>query len=538
MKLKTNLLLVFIICVASFTYAQDWKVYPYEPSGQVAFPVDEGRHTSEPIEWWYSAGHVVGQNSGKNYSFMYTFFHYPQFGYDGFRILNITDDDTGTFYQDVKPVTYTTLSTTDFNIEATVLLGGTEYWRNKVDGMLVPIPFEYELSAASATEGLDLEFVTLKRPLILGDDGYLDQGLANYTYYYSQTKNDVTGNITVAGVSEPVIGTGWIDRQYGDFNPLTGEKYEWFSMQLSNGMDINLWNIFTATRQIPDTEKYKILSAYVDESTQYTSSDFEIERLAFNCMPDDMMCYSKQWRLTSTTNNLDLIISTQHDNTEVQLPFRFFEGATTITGTVNGNPVTGIGFAELLHDYQNPEVTITSPNGGVYDTAMPISWTLTNPDDGRPVFYDLEYSVDNQANFLPVVQGLTDTFYLWTNPTLLTGDDVWFKVIAYSIDGTLTNTIISPTSSSAFITLSTQNIEENKIQLYPNPVDDILTLEFNTNLNDVVYEIIDLNGRLIFKSKKLSTSNIEIKAEHLTSGLYYIKVHHDVIETVLKFIKK
>ena len=65
-----------------------------------------------------------------------------------------------------------------------------------------------------------------------------------------------------------------------------------------------------------------------------------------------------------------------HTTTEVQLPFRFFEGATTISGTIDGQAVTGIGFAELLHAYEDPDIEITSPAGGVYDTSVPISWQL------------------------------------------------------------------------------------------------------------------------------------------------------------------
>lgn len=533
MKLKISLL-VLVLSLVSVCNAQDWKTYPYNPAGQVAFPLDEGRHSAEPIEWWYTAGHVVGQTTGKNYSFMCTYFYYSQFGYDGFRILNITDEDTGVFFQDVKPVTYTTLSTTSLDIEATVFLAGNEFLRNKKDGSNQPIPFEYELLSEYGSTSLALDFETLKRPLILGDDGYLDQGLANYTYYYSQTKNDVNGVLSLNGVTENIIGTAWIDRQYGNFNPLTGEKYEWFSMQLSNGMDINLWNIFTTDRQIPNTDKYKILSAYVDESTQYTISDFQIERLGFNCMPDEVMCYSKQWRLTSTVNNLDLTISTLHDNTEVQLPFRFYEGATSITGTVNGVAVTGIGFAELLHSYENPDITITSPVG-VYDTSMPITWDLNNPDDGRPVYYDLEYSIDNQVTFLPIVQNVTTPSYLWENPTINNGDEVWFKIIAHSVDGTLINTFI--TSSSSSTTLSNDDMIQQEFKIYPNPVKDVLTLEFSSS-EEKTFEIIDANGRIIFQSQTINTENFKLDTKTFSVGLYFVRVNSRGKQTLLKFIKQ
>ena len=534
MKFRIHL---FIICLFTtvFVTAQDWKVYPYTPPGQVAFPVDEGRHVTEPIEWWYTAGHVVGQNSGKSYSYMYTFFHYPQSTFDGFRILNITDDDTGTFYQDVLPLNYTTLSTTEFDVEASVFTAGVESWRNKLDGGNQPIPFEYELFANTGTAGLDIELVTTKRPLILGDDGYLNQGIVNYTYYFSQTANTVTGNLTFNGITEPVVGTAWIDRQYGNFNPLTGEKYEWFSLQLSNGMDLNLWNIFTPDRLIPDDEKYKILSAYVDESTQYTTDDFQIERLAFNCMPDDLMCYSKQWRLTSPVNNLDLIISTLHDNTEVQLPFRFYEGATSVTGTVNGVAVTGIGFAELLHAYEDPTITITSPINGTYDPSSPITWDLDNPDDGRPVFYDLEYSDDNQNTFNSIATDLTNSSYLWDTTPLVNGDDVIFRITSRSIDGELSTMTLSPIATLA--TLSLTHSDLGKLKTYPNPVSEILKVDLGTILSGS-FTIVDVKGRMVTKTTISNKQVLEIDTTELQSGVYILN-----IETVkgvfnLRFIKQ
>jgi len=536
MKLKANLLLLLLVS-CTLCVAQDWKTYPHTPTGSlVSFAIDEGRHALEPIEWWYTSGQITGDTSGKTYSYMLTYFYYPQSGFDGFRILNITDHSNGEFYQDVKPVNYTTLSTSELDIEASVFLGGTEYWRNKEDSGNNAIPFEYEVFASTASVTLDIELVTTKRPLILGDDGYLDQGSVNYTYYYSQTENDLVGSFTFDGTTENITGTAWIDRQYGDFNPLTGEKYEWFSLKLSNGMDINLWNIFTPNRMIPDIPEYRILSAYVDESTQYTEADFEIERLQFFCTTDEVNCYSKQWRLTSAINNLDLTITSLFETTEVQLPFRFFEGALSITGTVNGLAVTGEGFAELLHYYEHPDISLTSPTGGIYDTSVPISWDLNNPDDGRPVFYDLEYSIDNQNSFLPIVSGLTDPTYLWENPSINQNDDVWFKVISYSVDGVLTSTIISDSSSSA--TLSLQEFNPNGVKLYPNPVANRLFLQFDNQVSDLSYEIIDINGRIIFNNERRSTNLVEINTSALQQGVYFIRIYSDSVEDFLKFIKK
>lgn len=536
MKLKIKLFLFFLL-VSVIGTAQDWKTYPHTPTGSVlSFPTDEGRHAAEPIEWWYQSGHFTGDTSGKEYSYMLTYFYYPESGFDGFRILNITDHSDGSFYQDVKPLNYTVLSTTALDIEANVFLGGTEFWRNLKDGSNNTIPFEYEAYAAAAGVSLAIELVTTKRPLILGDDGFLDQGSVNYTYYYSQTNNTLTGSFTINGTTENITGTAWIDRQFGNFNPLTGEAYEWFSLQLSNGMDINLWNIFTTTNTIPDTPEYRILSAYVDESTQYTESNFEIERLQFFCTPDAVNCYAKQWRLTSTNNNIDLTITALYETTEVQLPFRFFEGALEITGTVNGVPVTGVGFAELLHTYEDPEVAINSPSGGIYDVSQPISWDLNNPDDGRPVFYEIEYSTDNQNTFLPIASGLTQTSYLWQNPPLNENDEVWFKIIAYSVDGALTSTTISDAASMA--TLALTNFSNTVLKAYPNPATQILNVDMSDMVSNINYEVLDISGKVVLRGSEQQVNGLKLDVVALARGIYFVRLETEKNEDFIKFIKK
>ncbi len=543
MNFKT-VLLIFICLITSLSFSQAWKTDPYEPVGEIAFPLDEGRHATESVEWWYTSGHFTGDTSTKEYSFMLTYFYYPQtfgiFSFDGFRILNITDEATGTFYQDTQPVNYSTMSEIDLNIETT-LVSGTEFLRNKLDVSNDRLPFQYELSASSLISNISFDLETIKRPLIVGGDGLFDQGLANYTYYYSQTKNTLTGSFTLNGNTENVTGTAWIDRQYGNFNPFSGEKYEWFSLQLDNGTDLNLWNIFTANREIPNNAKYKILSAYVDEAqnTQYTINDFEIERLEYFFTPDNLKSYSKKWRLTSVSKNIDLVITARHESTEVnitQLSFRFFEGSLDVTGTINGISVTGVGFGELLHNYEHPDVDMANPTGGFYNTSTPITWTLNNPDDGRPLKYDLEYSIDNKSTFLPIATGLTTPSYTWDGSGINNGNDVWFKVKAYSVDNTLSSEIISSSSSS--VTLSKLDFKDKMVMFYPNPVEEELTVVLQESLIDGVIEIIDINGRTILKTKVGSNNIYKIDTQLLIQGVYFFKISSNGVTSVEKIIKK
>ena len=523
-----------MVLISRYGYSQDWKTFPYKPAGSaISFPKDEGRHSAEPIEWWYNSGQLKGAVSGKTYSYMLTYFYYPASGFDGFRILNIADDASGNVYEETRPLNYTTLSATQLDIQAKVYGRANENWSNKVDGNGNLIPFEYTIRAASAAGGLNLECKSLKRPLLPGDDGYLDQGDNSYTYYYSQTSNTVTGKLTLNGVTEDVTGTCWIDRQYGNFNPFTEEKYEWFQLQLSNGMDINLWNIFTAQNTIPDNEKYRIQAVYVDESTQYTISDFNIERLAFNWMADSAMCYSSKWRLTSSKNNLDLIITSKNDDSEITLPFRFFEGATTVSGTVNGQAVTGVGFAELLHSYEHPKLTIKNPAGEIFDTGLPISWQLLNADAGRPVTYDIEYSINDKATFTPIVKDIKDTFYLWNNPPLSEGNSIWFKITAKSIDGKLKGAVVSA-SPAAVMPGSDDSLV---IKVFPNPVTSNLSIVSGLTANNAQGKIIDIGGRTIRVIPGNLFSN-KIDVSFLQPGVYFLKIDMPERQVILKFIKK
>lgn len=544
MKSKITLYLLFFIVSLSLS-AQDWKTYPHTPSGGslISFPTDEGRHAAEPVEWWYTSGHFTGNTSGKEYSYMLTYFYYPVtvsiFNFEGFRILNITDETTGAFYQDTQPIfSYSSMSETELDI-ATTFTTGAEFWRNKLDGSSNAVPFQYELSASSSVASINFDLDTTKRPLILDGDGYFNQGLANYTYYYSQTANTLTGSFTLNGTTENVSGTAWIDRQYGDFNPFTGEKYEWFSLQLDNGTDLNLWNVFTADRTIPNDPKYKILAAYVDESTQYTISDFEIERMEYFFTADNQKSYSKKWRLTSVSKNIDLIITANHTTSEVditQLSFRFFEGSITISGTIDGNVVNGVGFAELLHDYEKPDVSITNPLAGTYDTSLPITWDLNNPDDGRPVYYDLEYSIDNKVSFNTIVTGLTNNSYLWDGSGMSNGDLVWFKIKSYSIDNTLESEIISAAAST--VTLALNRFELEEIKIYPNPVIDELYIDLPNVFNAGSIKIFDIDGRLLGQESINKTGAHNLNTAYLSKGMYILKFESNNFKEFIKFIKK
>ena len=529
-------LLTFLVLFSYSGFCQDWKKYPYTPEESlISFPKDEGRHTSEIAEWWYSTGQVTGNTTGNKYSYVVIYFYGPQAGFDGFRLLNIMNEDTGEKYFDSKPISYSKLSTENLDLEVTGLfIPKTEFFRNQLDNDNKIIPFKYDIFSATSNTELELKLNTTKRPLILGENGKFDQGSSSYTYYYSHTGIEVTGKIKFFDISEEVSGTGWIDRQYGDFDRNADERYEWFSAQLSNGMDLNFWNVFAADYSIPDNLKFKMMSSYVDENKQFFTKDFTLERIGYFCTPDGEKCYSKQWRVISEENNIDLLITSNKENSEVSLPVRFYEGATTISGTVNGVSVTGIGFTELLHTYDSPLLELSYPTEGIYNSTENISWKLDNPDDGNPLLYDVAYSIDDKQTFTNIAEGITDLFFKWENPTVNEGENIWFKITGYSVDKTIAGSVISSMSSS--VTLSVETFEKNNLVLYPNPGKNTLKIDFPAMVNSVYYEISDLHGRLILKSEENNTNEVQIDIQNFKSGLYVLKLKNEKKVMHAKFL--
>ena len=524
-------------------YPQEWKSYPYHPDGGVfEFPADEGRHPETTTEWWYLTGHLEGLETGTHYSFMLTYFYFPYAGYDGFRILNLANEDTGEFYDDMQIVNYTGLSTDSLMIDAWMVLENrSESWRHRTDSTGHVIPFEYEMSAMSAAGSVDLKVVSLKPPVYLGDSGYFRQGASSFTYYYSQTQNAITGSLSIQGTEEEVSGTGWIDRQFGQFNTLSAERYEWFSVQLSNSMELNVWNLFTGDNQLPDSPAFKHITIIDEEANQMTTDDFDLERLAYFFTPDSVMCYSERWRLRVPMHQIDLVIESKHRNNEVQFPFRFYEGSTTISGMVDGTTVTGQGFAELVKGYQQPQIKMNAPAGGHWNPADPISWQLLNPDDGNPLRYDLEYTADTLTGFSMIGQGITDTFDIWENPPVADDEEYWLRVRGFSADTTIAaySDILKVIVQSSGTSTKDQpggDALNHSLQVFPNPADDQLFIALPRPGEEYHFQIIDAGGKVVMEQSLLHSGEIGTLDIHLLEpGFYILKVIHGQEGTALPF---
>lgn len=76
---------------------------------------------------------------------------------------------------------------------------------------------------------------------------------------------------------------------------------------------------------------------------------------------------------------------------------------------------------------------------------------------------------------------------------------------------------------------------EITFSLYPNPVDNILTIEKLDGANKI--EIYNVVGKLLKTVNKISTPVVTINTADLTSGIYFVIVHNNGSAQSTKFIK-
>ncbi|MDW5290819.1 T9SS type A sorting domain-containing protein [Formosa sp. PL04] len=92
------------------------------------------------------------------------------------------------------------------------------------------------------------------------------------------------------------------------------------------------------------------------------------------------------------------------------------------------------------------------------------------------------------------------------------------------------------TSKKETLSISNNTDTETKFLVYPNPVSDIITIDFNST-STAKMQIIDYLGKTVI-SDEIQNGTKSIDLSHLSSGLYFIKVSNQQETFTRKIIKK
>lgn len=113
---------------------------------------------------------------------------------------------------------------------------------------------------------------------------------------------------------------------------------------------------------------------------------------------------------------------------------------------------------------------------------------------------------------------------------------VFYRSIA-DAGGSVSPSVQQPVLS---FTVSTDDINDRDLSasIYPNPGKTIVTLSIQkANLENVSYQLFDVNGKLL-RNQKVNYFQEEISLEHLSNGIYLLKVvDRNVAHKTFKIIK-
>ena len=76
------------------------------------------------------------------------------------------------------------------------------------------------------------------------------------------------------------------------------------------------------------------------------------------------------------------------------------------------------------------------------------------------------------------------------------------------------------------------------IKVYPIPAKDDLTLELLKNSQDIQLEIVDVNGRVVLSKQYQEQKQIQVSVEHLTTGVYFVKINSSKGLQTVKMLKE
>lgn len=319
------------------------------------FPADHGPHPDYQTEWWYYTGNLATED-GRRFGYQLTFFRralvppdqrtdrLSDWGADQIYMAHFALSDIGAddFYSFER-----------FSRSAADLAGAQSLpYRVWLDHWTAEeiAPDTYRLFAEQDGVVLDLVLSSAKPPILQGIDGYSQKGPdpGNASYYYSLTRLVSDGTVTVNGDRYPITGLSWMDHEYSTSALSAGQVgWDWFSLQLDDGSDIMVYQIRRDDGTVDPFSKGSFADADANTTLLRFGADYTITVLDTWRSPRTNAEYPARWQITIPSQGIDLIVEPLMANQELSVSFNYWEGAVRITGTVNGQPVSGYGYVEM-----------------------------------------------------------------------------------------------------------------------------------------------------------------------------------------------
>ncbi len=298
----------------------------------IHLPADISPHANS-MEWWYFTGHLWDSNR-RRFGFEVSFFQTNVAGQTAYMAHFAVSDPQAKehLYDQRLQVAARRAETLDLEV------GGWRLWRER-DG--------YRMQAAFSGAACDLAATARKPAAIHNGDGIIDMGGDGWSYYYSETRMEVSGSLKMGSEDFAVEGLGWHDHQWGDFDVFASEGWDWFSLQLEDGTELMLFVLRTR-----DSGRQMTGCTFVDrDGCARRLERFELKSHRTWESPHTGGVYPLDWTLSVPEIELEAEILATFDDQEMDSRTStlntYWEGEVTVSGTKRGKAVAGLGYVEL-----------------------------------------------------------------------------------------------------------------------------------------------------------------------------------------------
>jgi predicted secreted hydrolase len=346
---------IAVLCALALLAGNLEPFRPALPGYRYEFPRDFFNHPEYRTEWWYYTGNVHTAK-GRRFGFELTFFRQ---GLD-------RDSKVGNVW-DARDVWLAHLALSDidgkrfFHTERLKRSGpglaGAEQTQSRVWNGNWQATWSQDghehLQAIADQFAFDLALKPVKPPVIHGVNGISQksEGLGNASHYFSQTRLETRGRLSVDGTAYEVEGLSWMDHEFFT-NQIAADQsgWDWLSLQLNDGSELMLYRL---RRKDGSADPYSS-GTYVDPRGHAT----HLDRDAFALVPGQTWTsptsggrYPLFWTIRVPALGLNLQLRTSLPDQELtgnsKASPTYWEGAIEVAGTRQGKTVAGTGYLEM-----------------------------------------------------------------------------------------------------------------------------------------------------------------------------------------------
>ncbi|MFN3596539.1 MAG: lipocalin-like domain-containing protein [Rubricoccaceae bacterium] len=322
------------------------------------FPDDFGPHPDFRTEWWYLTGNLrATDGSARDYGFQFTLFRNAlvppaarsrgrasAWAADQLYLAHVALSDlaAGRFFHDER-----------LERGAAGLAGARadpfRVWLGPLDLRLAPgrtvgeaIPMRLRAEAGGAAYDLTLQ--PLKPIAFHGERGLSQKGdrPGDASYYFSFTRMEARGTVTVDGKAVAVQGLAWMDREWFT-NALAEDQvgWDWFALHLDDGRDLMVYQLRRPDGSFDPRSKGLLVEAD-GRHRVLSSGEYTLTPEGWWAAPDGAR-YPVRWRVRVPGEGLDLRVAARLEAQEhTASAVRYWEGAVAVSGSVSG-----LGYLEM-----------------------------------------------------------------------------------------------------------------------------------------------------------------------------------------------